>query len=187
MHIRHRQGLQLKHGIALVAALLLACHRHERTPASQGDAGPVAVPTALGTCADLAGCDAACQNGSADDCLAEGNHYSIGPAPIQDPQRALKLFERACALGSGPGCTFAGRIHEFGHGVTPDPGMAFSLYERACRKDYPGGCYNVAVMLERGQGAPRNEARAGELYRKVCAAGSKVACAAADRMKPRSR
>ena len=167
MHIRHRQGLQLKHGIALVAALLLACHRHERTPASQGDAGPV--------------------NGSADDCLAEGNHYSIGPAPIQDPQRALKLFERACALGSGPGCTFAGRIHEFGHGVTPDPGMAFSLYERACRKDYPGGCYNVAVMLERGQGAPRNEARAGELYRKVCAAGSKVACAAADRMKPRSR
>jgi TPR repeat protein len=177
----------LKGAIAgLLLAWIPACSsRGHAAPPSGGDAGVVVVPNQLHACADLPACEDACRRGTSADCLSAADSYSTGEGVLKDEARAATLFEAGCALQSGPGCNLAGRMHEFGHGVPPDFAKAFSFYEKSCGLEYMGGCYNVAVLLENGRGAARDAVRATSLYEKVCAAGSRVACAAVERLSPR--
>jgi TPR repeat protein len=166
--------------VLVLAASLSACSSRGRDAPPPADAGVLAVENQLRACADLPACEEACRRGSAGDCLSAANSYSTGDGAPRDEARAAALLEAACSLRSGPGCNLAGRIHEFGHETARDFARALSLYEQACRLEYMGGCYNVAVMLENGRGAASDAGRAASLYRRVCAAGSQIACVAAE-------
>ena len=147
-----------------------------------GDGGFVSVPNPTKECDDLPRCEAACNTGSAKDCLELGQTYSIRKEML-DEARATGLFVRACDLGNGPACTFAGRMFEYAHGVEKDVSRAASLYQRSCDLAYLSGCYNSAIMLENGRGTAKDESRAYALYRRVCDAGAAPSCEGADRLR----
>jgi TPR repeat protein len=168
----------------LFLTLAAACsNRHQETVnGPSADAGWIRLKNLVEPCTDLPVCEAACQKGSAQDCLRAAYAYSAGAIANRNDTRATELFEKACALGNGAGCTFVGRMYEFAHGVPKDEARAVAAYQRACDLEYVAGCYNLAIMLENGRGAEKDVHRAMSFYQRACAAGVFEACEAAQRL-----
>ncbi len=167
-------------GLGLVLAALLATGCDRSQGGSQEQPAPsasvVQIGVSLGTCTDLALCEAECDAGSADRCRRLAVTYATGEGVDKDEARATALYERACAMKDPPACVFAGQMHEYAHGVPKDDAKAAGLYETSCNAGWTAGCYNLAIMFENGRGVPRDRDRAVSLYDTACSAGAKPAC-----------
>jgi hypothetical protein len=138
--------------------------------------------------------EAACANGHAGACLAQGEEAPEGsprarerlrrgcdlgagaaclrlsrlPRSPGEPAR-LALLERGCALGDGRACTGAALLRAAGLEVR-DPERAADLLERACALGDGEGCARLGLALLRGTGVPRDEARGRALLLARCEA-----------------
>jgi TPR repeat protein len=172
----------------LAVALLAGCHRDGSSGSSSGEARPgapgltapsasvITLGVALGTCPDLAFCEAECDAGSADRCRRLAATYAMGKQVAKDETKATALYEQACALKDASACMFAGQMHEFARGVPRDTAKAVEFYQRSCDLAWAPGCYNLAIMYERGTGVPADRAKAADMYQIACTAGAQQAC-----------
>jgi TPR repeat protein len=100
---------------------------------------------------------ALCRDGNAVACHGAGR-------VAEDPEEAVKLFERACDAGAGAACKSLADVVEAGKGTRRDAARALALYERACSAGDRSACHLAGLMHDLGIGCDADAEEAARWY-----------------------
>ena len=96
--------------------------------------------------------------------------------PAEDPQRAIKMFQKACDADDSEACKNLGVSYFYGKGVEPDYERAAAANAKACDRSEYVACANLGLALMEGKGVSVDRAKAIEHFERACENGVDSTC-----------